>query len=160
MHQGPYQQGPEEVSTVTIADTTANLQYSLQPRNLTARRSVIFTPHNPAPAVPRPATSPIPQPSPLSPKTVFESLGTQTIEGIVTEGNRVTTTWPVNSQGNDAVFVTVGEGWRSEEMGLEVLQKISDPRSGETVHRVTNIVRGEPDPSLFRVPADYTIKDQ
>jgi hypothetical protein len=45
-------------------------------------------------------------------------------------------------------------------MGLEVLQKISDPRSGETVHRFTNIVSGEPDPSLFRVPADYTIKDQ
>lgn len=160
LRQGPYQQGPEGVSSVTITDTPANIQYSLLPQNLTARRSVIFTPSDQAPAFPHAMVSPNPEPSPLIPKSVFESLGMRTIEGIVAEGNRVTTTWPINSQGNDAVFVTASEGWRSEEVGLKVLDKLSDPRTGERVQRFTNIVRSEPDPSLFHVPPDYTIKDQ
>jgi hypothetical protein len=36
----------------------------------------------------------------------------------------------------------------------------SDPRSGETTYRLTNIKRNEPDRSLFGVPADYTIVDE
>jgi hypothetical protein len=35
----------------------------------------------------------------------------------------------------------------------------SDPRSGETTYRLTNIDRSEPDRSLFEVPAGYTIKE-
>jgi hypothetical protein len=30
---------------------------------------------------------------------------------------------------------------------------------GESSYRLTNVVRGEPDPSLFQVPAGYTIKE-
>jgi hypothetical protein len=39
------------------------------------------------------------------------------------------------------------------------MTKHSDPRFGETVYRLTNISRTEPDASLFQVPADYKIKD-
>jgi hypothetical protein len=95
----------------------------------------------------------------LAPKHTSESLGMQTIEGISVQGMRGTTTWPVNSQGNDAVFATITEEWTSEEMGVEVLRKTNDPRFGEQFQRFTNIVRGEPSPSLFQVPADYTIKN-
>jgi hypothetical protein len=38
-----------------------------------------------------------------------------------------------------------------------VLTKHNDPRSGETVYRLLNVVRAEPDPSLFAVPADEPI---
>jgi hypothetical protein len=41
-----------------------------------------------------------------------------------------------------------------------LLQKTSDPRSGDNEKRVTNLVLSEPDPSLFRVPADYTVVNQ
>jgi hypothetical protein len=40
-----------------------------------------------------------------------------------------------------------------------VLSKRSDPRSGETVTRYTNINRAEPAHSLFEVPADYKVAD-
>jgi len=33
----------------------------------------------------------------------------------------------------------------------------SDPRTGETTYRLRNILRAEPDPSLFTVPADYQV---
>ena len=35
----------------------------------------------------------------------------------------------------------------------------SDPRSGDTTYRLTNIVQAEPSRSLFEVPADYTLKE-
>ncbi len=31
--------------------------------------------------------------------------------------------------------------------------------SGDNVYQLTNIKRAEPDPSLFQVPADYTVKE-
>jgi hypothetical protein len=40
------------------------------------------------------------------------------------------------------------------------MSRHSDPRSGEIVYRLTNINRGEPDHSLFEVPANYTIKSE
>ena len=33
-----------------------------------------------------------------------------------------------------------------------------DPRSGETVYRLANIVRAEPPPDLFMVPPDYKVE--
>jgi len=35
----------------------------------------------------------------------------------------------------------------------------SDPRTGESTYRLHNIIRAEPDRSLFMVPADYTVRD-
>jgi hypothetical protein len=40
-----------------------------------------------------------------------------------------------------------------------VLTRSHDPRSGETVYRLTNINRSEPARALFEVPADYTVRD-
>jgi hypothetical protein len=39
-----------------------------------------------------------------------------------------------------------------------VMTKHADPRSGETTYRLTGITRGEPDASLFDLPAGVTIK--
>jgi len=88
-----------------------------------------------------------------------ESLGTQTIEGVVAEGTRVTITIPAGKIGNDSPIVTVNERWYSPELQVVVMSKNSDPRMGETTYRLTNIVRSEPDPSLFQVPADYKVEE-
>src|SRR5215510_4735327 len=86
-----------------------------------------------------------------------ESLGTQAIEGVMAEGTRITLTIPAGKIGNERPIVTVNERWYSQELQTVVLTKNSDPRMGETTYRLTNINRSEPDPSLFQVPADYTI---
>jgi hypothetical protein len=52
------------------------------------------------------------------------------------------------------------EVWTSAELHLEVLAKTTSARNGETVRRLTNINRAEPDPSLFQPPADYAIVDE
>lgn len=88
-----------------------------------------------------------------------ESLGNKTIEGVVAEGTRVTRTVPAGQMGNEQPLQTVVETWYSSDLKTVVLSKRSDPRSGETVTRYTNISRTEPAHSLFEVPPDYKIAD-
>jgi hypothetical protein len=89
-----------------------------------------------------------------------ESLGTQTMEGVVADGTRVTNTIETGAIGNDRPIHVVSERWYSPELQTMVMTKHSDPRSGDEVFSVTNIRRGEPDPSLFQVPADYKIVER
>lgn len=88
---------------------------------------------------------------------VTESLGKQTIEGVVAEGTRTTMTIAAGSIGNERDLQIVSERWYSPELQTVVMTKRSDPRLGESTYRLTNLRRGEPSPSLFQVPADYTI---
>jgi hypothetical protein len=88
-----------------------------------------------------------------------ESLGTQVIEGVQAEGTRVVETIPAGAIGNDTPIEIISETWVSPELGVIVKSIHSDPRSGDNVYRLTNIRRAEPDPSLFQVPPDYTVKE-
>jgi hypothetical protein len=38
------------------------------------------------------------------------------------------------------------------------MSKHTDPRMGQTVYQLSNVVRSEPAPALFQVPSDYTVK--
>lgn len=88
-----------------------------------------------------------------------ESLGKQMIEGVEAEGKRTVTTIPVGAIGNERSIEIVSESWFSPELQTVVMSKRTDPTSGETMFRLTNIRRGEPDASLFQVPSDYTVKE-
>ena len=87
-----------------------------------------------------------------------ESLGQQTIEGVVVDGKRITATIP-GATGNQRPISTVTEEWFSSELQVVVLSKMTDSRLGETTHRLTNIRREEPPATLFTLPADYVVKD-
>ena len=88
-----------------------------------------------------------------------ESLGQQMIDGVLCEGSRATSTIPAGAAGNELPITIVNEQWYSPELQVYVLTKQSDPRTGETIYRLTNINRSEPDRALFEVPADYTLSD-
>lgn len=90
-------------------------------------------------------------------ETKTEQLGTQNIEGVDCEGTRTTTTIPAGAVGNDRPIETVYEKWYSKELQLVVMSKHTDPRIGEQTYRLTNIVRSEPDPSLFSLPTGYRV---
>jgi hypothetical protein len=90
---------------------------------------------------------------------VHESLGRQTIEGVEADGTRVTITIPAGEIGNERPIEIVSEQWYSPELGVLVMSRHSDPRSGETTYRLTNINRVEPEKSLFEVPAGYTVSE-
>jgi len=88
-----------------------------------------------------------------------ELLEPMTIEGMRAEGTRTTETVPANTVGNGAPFDIVTESWTSPELKIELLNRHSDPRTGEVIYRLTKISRSEPDHALFEVPSDYTIQD-
>lgn len=83
----------------------------------------------------------------------------KTIEGVAVEGRKTTTVIPAGQVGNEQPITIVSEAWRSPELNILVLTRHSDPRSGESIYRLQNIIRAEPDRSLFMVPSDYEIKE-
>lgn len=93
-------------------------------------------------------------------ETKSESLGQRTIEGVIADGTRTTTVIAAGAIGNAQPITIVSEQWFSEELQVLVLTRHSDPRSGDSTYRLINIVRAEPDRSLFEVPPDYTVKEQ
>jgi hypothetical protein len=88
-----------------------------------------------------------------------EDLGTQTVEGVNAKGTRNVTIYPVGYFGNERPLEVVDESWYSPELKTTVMTKRSDPRTGETTYRLTNINRSNPDRSLFEPPSDYKIEE-
>jgi len=86
-----------------------------------------------------------------------EDLGTQTMEGVLVSGVRTTHTIPAGEIGNDRPITIVTEVWTSPDLKTIVYSKRSDPRMGQQTFQLTNIVRSEPDASLFTVPQDFKI---
>jgi hypothetical protein len=95
----------------------------------------------------------------VGPEGKKEELGQQMVEGVLATGTRSTTTIAAGSIGNVKPIVIVSEQWYSDDLKVLVMTKHSDPRSGETTYRLTNIIQGEPHRSLFEVPPDYTLQD-
>jgi len=86
-----------------------------------------------------------------------EDLGPKTMEGVNVTGTRVTRTIPAGQIGNDKPLSIVTEVWTSPELKTVVYSKRSDPRMGDQTFQLTNIVRAEPDPTLFVVPSDFKV---
>ena len=173
--------GDSGPNVIEISDPVSGTHYMLEPRNHTAR-SVSLPNELPLPPPPPPGAATasgrlgrvfagpaqsaqfVGPPSAAeaaqhAPARSHESLGTQTIEGLPADGSRTTIVYPVGAFGNDRPVTTISETWISHELNRAILTKSSDPRSGETTTRLTNISRAEPDPALFQVPADYQIDD-
>ena len=88
-----------------------------------------------------------------------EELGSKTIEGVMVIGTRTTHTIQAGQIGNDKPLSIVTEVWTSPDLKTVVYSKRSDPRMGDQTFQLTNIVRAEPDPTLFTVPSDFKILD-
>jgi hypothetical protein len=86
-----------------------------------------------------------------------QPLPEKTINGIAAKGMRTTETMAAGIVGNERPLVTITEEWYSPELHLMISSKKSDPRVGDEVTTTKNILRGEPDPSLFQIPEDYRI---
>jgi hypothetical protein len=87
-----------------------------------------------------------------------ERLAEQKVNGALAKGTRTTETIPAGKIGNDRQINIVNERWFSDDLQLLVKSTSSDPRFGDTTYQLTGIVQASPDPSLFQIPADYTIK--
>jgi hypothetical protein len=173
---------------IQISDPVAGVQYTLDAQNKVAHRVAARSPGagtvapngtrisgSPGLAIAPPPVPPPPaaagvysqaigtgrvQGMATPPNFTEEKLPAQMIEGVLAEGVRRTNTIATGTQGNDRPFNIVSETWTSPDLKLTVLSKTDDPRNGESVMKLTNIGRNEPDPILFQPPADYQILDE
>jgi hypothetical protein len=111
-------------------------------------------------AAPKVQTTVQPSKTAPDPAPQVEDLGTQTINGVVAAGTRITRVITAGKDGNDQPIIITFETWRSPESGLVVRRIQDDPRSGLTTTELTDIQQGEPDPTLFQVPEGYTVKER
>lgn len=88
-----------------------------------------------------------------------EDLGTQTFGGTTATGSRTTLTIPSGEIGNDRAIQVVNETWYSSDLQMVVRSSNADPRFGDTTFELTGINRAEPDPTLFRIPADFVVSE-
>lgn len=161
------------VQSIVISDPSTGVNYSLDSQNRTAMKSEFGgvlkkvaveqeeakrrteLEHKLAAA----RTTP-PSVAVMKKKAPGEPLGRQAFDGVEAEGTRTTTSIPAGQIGNDLPINIVSEQWYSPELQLLIMTRHSDPRTGETTYRLTNINRAEPDRSLFEVPGDYTVRTQ
>lgn len=108
-----------------------------------------------SPALPQVRTEQTP--SANAPKETTEPLPPQTVDDVTVGGTRTTTVIPEGAEGNDRPITVVREIWSSPYLGLPLLAKTSDPRSGETTSRITNVDTAEPSPLLFQPPVEYRV---
>jgi hypothetical protein len=146
---GALSAGSDAGRTVMIFDPVASKSYVLDP----ASRTVRSTP------IPAARLNPHVLQRPGLPSTKAEELGTQVMQGVNAEGKRVTRVIPAGKEGNEKEIDIVTETWYSPDLQVVVMSKTSDPRYGDSVYQLTGIARTEPDPALFAVPSDYTMRD-
>ena len=102
-----------------------------------------------------------PMPNGIARPTITQDkLGTQTIEGVLVEGTRITNTFAVDTEGNDRPIVVINETWFSPALKVMIMNRSSDPRSGDRTQKLTNISQSEPAADLFAPPSDYSVVDE
>jgi hypothetical protein len=149
---------PPAPNMVHIFDPVAGFWYIFVPETAVGSRHRL---NEPATNPPQRSSAPVSASTQShEPEPVVENLGSKLLEGLWVNGRRITQTIPAGVDGNDRVLTVVVETWESLDMGITLLQKNSDPRSGNTIKRMTNLKRTEPDEALFEIPTDYAIRDE
>lgn len=88
-----------------------------------------------------------------------EPLGSRIINGVSAEGKRLTVTYKTGAIGNDRPIKVVSEIWSSKTFRLLLLSQVKDPRNGNLLTKLERFSKEEPPPSLFDIPASYSIDD-
>jgi len=91
---------------------------------------------------------------------IHEELGRRFIDGVETEGTHDILIYNPGAFGNDRKMTVENEFWWSPQLGLNLSSIKIDPRIGKQTFTVTAVVQGDPDPSLFQLPAGFEVVDR
>ena len=150
--------GKFEVLTVVLVDPVSSTDTTMFPRS---KRAEVRHHAQPKPLTPeqqarmaenRARAASLPSP--------FENLPPATIAGFYAIGRRFTDIIPAGQAGNDREIRVVEDAWASPELNINMRTATDDPRVGRVTSQVTDFERNEPDPTLFRIPADYKVTER
>lgn len=165
--------GQDSPTVVEITDPVESVRYTLDTQNKIAHRVKVQPPSGtqgrsgtlagaigPAPQTQAVMSQTLPATIRARMEGQQEKLPAQMIEGVLAAGVRRTTVIPEGAEGNDRPFSITTETWTAPDLIIGVLTKSNDPRYGETITKLTNISRNEPEPALFQPPPDYQVVDE
>ncbi len=157
---GPAGPGMRVPPLVQIDDPISGYRYILDPasqtayRFKTAFRSLAFQPN------PNMAQQPGTRTTPRGNTETIENLGPETISGVSAVGQRTTDTYPPGTyNNNDKTIVMVNERWVDPKTGVMILTKNSGLRV-DTTNSMSDYKEGDPDPTLFLIPASYKVVNE
>ncbi|HEX4605311.1 MAG TPA: hypothetical protein VH724_15025 [Candidatus Angelobacter sp.] len=88
-----------------------------------------------------------------------QDLGPATMQGFAVTGVRRALPAEAKAAGSEKARNVAVETWFSPELKIELQSRTDDPPLGVRTTKLVNIINAEPDPALFRIPADYAIAD-
>lgn len=91
---------------------------------------------------------------------IHDNLGKQLISGVETVGTKDAVIYNPGVFGNDRKVTVEREFWYSQQLGINLLSKRSDPRFGTQTFTATNLILSEPDVHLFDLPTGFTVVDR
>jgi hypothetical protein len=146
----------------SISDPVAGKQYSLYPQQKTFNE----VPWQGASAINPPLVAPIPSTrmgveigyfqGALESECQIVSLGEQVVDGIKVIGTRVEHTIPIGTFANQKPIDIRVEQWFSPDLGMIIQATHWSSIGTEQIHKLEQVVRAEPDATLFTLPPDYT----
>ncbi|MGC2109321.1 MAG: hypothetical protein WA655_07370 [Candidatus Korobacteraceae bacterium] len=151
--------GAEQLARITIQDPARHFVIHLDPRTRTA--TICRMGQTPIAKDVASATG-ISLPHSASTKTTLlksEDLGTKFFDGVAATGTRTTRAFDGEVMENGRPVVMVTESWFAHDLQIVVLSETDDNQSGRDSMKLANIVRVEPNPQLFAIPPDYTLKE-
>lgn len=147
--------------TVTVFDPVAGFSWTLDSQRRTARRQSITVESKPASEASTTPPDEHVRDLLYGVKGRTESLGTKTIDGVLTVGTRTTLTYPPGSiSGNTTTTSSVTETWASPQLGASLLLHSFGAVAPTSTITLLILNYTEPDPGLFKVPEDYTVIDE
>jgi len=150
--------GTVQRTMVVITDPVAGKRYVLNPQSKSAHVMPLHPPmHGQGPPPPDGEAGPVWAKHDAR-NVTRDQLGTKTVNGLQTEGTRVTRTIPAGKIGNEKPIEVVTERWYSTDLQLPLTTTHIDPMMGTVTTNFTNINRAVPDASLFQVPSDYKVE--
>lgn len=87
------------------------------------------------------------------------SLGEKVVNGLPATGTRTVRTIPVGVLGNEKPITSTVDEWYSSDLSVPVQITQKSSVGGDIKLNLTQVVRGEPDATLFGPPSGYTVHD-
>ncbi|MDQ1472446.1 MAG: hypothetical protein QOJ99_3926 [Bryobacterales bacterium] len=148
----PAASGKQPFTQITILDYVGGNRYLLDSSTMTAHQSPLRIP----PARNGNMTPPTGRAG--GPQIVRTTLPAQSVNGLPSTGTSLVETIAAGQIGNERPIQITRTVWISNDLKIPVQIRSSDPRFGTTSMDLTNVTQAEPSPSLFMVPAGYTVK--
>jgi hypothetical protein len=149
--------------SIEIYDPTTRTGIHLEPSIKTASKAHFPDPDEKLQQVCKASDFPKIDPKDLAqmviPQVSQKELAHDVVDGMAVRHGRESVRLSPDSSGKSLSYARVTDYWFSQELQAFVLVKRNGPGKSQHTVKLSEISRGEPDPSFFTVPPDYQVSE-